>query len=270
MKIKMIVSDFDGTITNLKGEVTKKTITSINQYQEQGGLFVVATGRTRKLTLNPLEKLNIKYRYIISYCGALITDEINNKVIYQNYINIEEVNKILSIVYDNNMACLMFDDDYYYSIGNHSYTKRYIYKSLSHLVREINNKNELLQYIDLNKILKMTVINYSIMPLNIIKEAMDIKNIRCYSMQNHALEIVDIKTDKYEAIKILLKETNLKESETVCIGDSENDFCMIDNHQNGYTVNNASDKIKKVAKKIFSHCDKEPIVELIENLKKEI
>lgn len=68
----LICSDIDGTLLNSKGVVTPNVINSINYFQNNGGRFTLATGRSMDNVLPLLvEQLSIKIP-IICLSGAAI------------------------------------------------------------------------------------------------------------------------------------------------------------------------------------------------------
>jgi len=57
MKYKLILSDVDGTLVDENQNISENVLAKINQYQKEGGIFAIASGRieeSEKSTVNSL------------------------------------------------------------------------------------------------------------------------------------------------------------------------------------------------------------------------
>ena len=82
---KLIASDLDETILRKDKSVSKEDIEAIHAFEEAGGLFVCNTGRpftTVQETLQKLGQYDKKNKYVISYNGAVITENDGNRVLH--------------------------------------------------------------------------------------------------------------------------------------------------------------------------------------------
>lgn len=80
--MKILVSDFDKTLYT---ENYKENVELVNDFVNQGNMFIIATGRNLPSLLPDLDK-DLKYDYLICNNGGIIFDS-NLKVIYRKDID---------------------------------------------------------------------------------------------------------------------------------------------------------------------------------------
>ena len=101
--MKMLVSDFDGTLFN---KDYKENIKEINEFVDKNNLFVICTGRNLNRLLVDLDK-NLKFDYLICSNGAVIYDN-NFNEIYRSDIEPKVVDGVVNII--NNNDCFSDTD----------------------------------------------------------------------------------------------------------------------------------------------------------------
>lgn len=74
--MKLLVSDFDGTLFN---DHYKENIEAVNRFVDAGNLFAIATGRDLNRLLKDLDR-NLKFNYLICSDGAVIYDSHFNEI----------------------------------------------------------------------------------------------------------------------------------------------------------------------------------------------
>ena len=67
---------------------------------------------------------------------------------------------------------------------------------------------------------------------------------------NDFLEVINPEVSKWNAVKALAEQNGIDLRDTMCIGDSNNDFEMISSAGLGVAVANANDRIRNVAKMV--------------------
>jgi len=80
------------------------------------------------------------------------------------------------------------------------------------------------------------------------------------------LELMELGVNKWEAIKAVAEGFNVKPSEIMCIGDSNNDIPMIKNAGIGVAVSNTSDDVKKNAKTVTASNNDDGVALVIESI----
>ena len=101
--MKCVISDFDGT---LFCDDLNENLNSINNFVNDGNIFIIATGRTYESIKNEVNKYNIPCSYLICSDGSCIYDKENN-LIYSNYFSDNQKNNITEIIKENKkISCI--------------------------------------------------------------------------------------------------------------------------------------------------------------------
>lgn len=95
-KIKLVVSDLDGTLLNDEGEVSEKNVALIKKVEELGVHFTFASGRLHSAMLDFADKLDIRIP-IISLDGALVKDIYGSKIVSETIIPVKKVLKAIHL-----------------------------------------------------------------------------------------------------------------------------------------------------------------------------
>lgn len=105
---KLLALDLDGTIVSHGFKISKKNMKAMVEFIEKGNQIVFITGRpfyTSKTVADYFyQKTGKKIPYICALKGALIYDNINEKVLFENSINNDLFNDLYNIALKNKMA----------------------------------------------------------------------------------------------------------------------------------------------------------------------
>ena len=82
---KIIFCDFDGTLYN-NHEISINNINCISKFQKEGGIFVIATGRS-VFSLKKNLPVSVLPDYVIFSSGAGIINWKNDEILYCNHFN---------------------------------------------------------------------------------------------------------------------------------------------------------------------------------------
>src|SRR5690554_5130282 len=85
----LIITDLDGTLLNSQHSISDFNLQQIERYQQQGGLFTIATGRINRSVEQYIKKLNLTIP-IITYNGAQIYDPVDKKILYQKSFKVTD------------------------------------------------------------------------------------------------------------------------------------------------------------------------------------
>ena len=81
MKLKVIVTDLDGTLLNKKRWISKTNLLNLKEFIKDGGEVCFVTGRSldssRKIAKIFKSKTGYDIKYIACFNGAIIYDNIN-------------------------------------------------------------------------------------------------------------------------------------------------------------------------------------------------
>lgn len=230
---KLLVSDYDNTLytdeTSLLNNINK-----IKEFRNLGNYFAIATSRGYTSLMTEIEKYKIPYDFICTNNGAAISNN-NGKIIYKNFLNIEEFNKIEKIL------------SKYYNIE----ITRYYLNSI-----KIQNKEKITDNYDN---IPTEIIGYKIKGnlaiLNDIKKEVEsiLNNFEITIKENAKLFLNSKENNKEKAVKQLIKEITssyhsfalLSEKILVyTVGDDDVDFEMLRKY-NGFRMENSSGLLMK-------------------------
>lgn len=239
-KIKVIISDLDGTLLNAShqiGSYTKEVIQALNA---QGYEFWIATGRHHCDALGIRSKLGVK-ALLITANGATQSDY-EGELVHQETIDRSIVEAILSIncgtdVYKNlyqGPHWLMEREDEvfknYYEPGDFKYT----------LCKFSDYLNE-----PINKVFFTSLDHDQLVPIaeeikNSVGDFVDVT----FSMPE-CLEIMPKGANKGSAILKTLEHYGFSKDEAVAFGDGLNDLEMLTVIEKSFIMDNANPKLKE-------------------------
>lgn len=210
--MKVLVSDFDGTFFNKDYE---KNIELVNNFVDQGNMFVIATGRNITDLRRDMDSHFIKCSYFICNDGATIFDQFMN-VIYRKDLD----PKLVRTMY-NALSSVSYISNVYLDIS-------------TSFVTDINRPaNKVVgQIIDREKCVKLA---------NKINDYYP--ELFAYVSRNW-INITNRKLTKGSAIKFLEQYYNFDEYEIYTFGDGINDISLGD-YKNSYVLNSSFVTTKK-------------------------
>lgn len=285
---KLLTIDLDGTLLNSYGEVSENTKDALKKVVNQGTEVVLASGRPINSTKTLALELGVD-NYLISGNGAIVYDIKNDEIIYDRFLNKEQVLKIARICEENSIFYNIYTEDEvitkslnYNVLFYHKENLKKIEEKRTH----INIVQDIVKYIEEhenNRFLKVTVCDESKMIFNsIIRKLKDFEDIDILevehmskkkiksgtediSIEYHYTEITNKNVNKWTAIEFLLEKLNIKSEEVVAIGDNVNDKEMLINAGLGIVMGNSNPQIKEIGDKIVADNNSEGVLEAINN-----
>ncbi|WGI36296.1 HAD-IIB family hydrolase [Mesomycoplasma lagogenitalium] len=239
---KMICySDVDGTIYGRDFTVSEELKKDILNFQKNNGEFVISTGnpafaRHRKLAAD----LNV--RYLITSNGSAILDTKEDKFIYINRFPIDIQNKII-LAAQKYKSHINYWTDYRFFTANvkKEFDYCYDYSLFTRDMVELNDKPH-------PNVVKMEVFDTEENIKNIYLEIKDL-DINIVYMRKQHIEITMKKSSKGQAARWLSENVfNEKIENAMTIGDSPNDWTMLEISDFSYAMENSGDDTKKIAK----------------------
>ena len=107
---KLLALDLDGTLLNSYGEVSEATKNALQKAKSQGVEIVLASGRPISSTESLAIELGVD-NYLISGNGSAVFDIKNQKVIYDRFLNKEQVLKIAKLCEKNSFFYNVYTED---------------------------------------------------------------------------------------------------------------------------------------------------------------
>lgn len=254
---KIIACDMDGTLLDSNSKISRENLEAIDILSNKGVLFVPASGRTyseipKELIENP------KIRYVIGSNGATVFDKKTDKCIltciekeqilkiydilvkYGAYVSFRYKGKVFADIKQQNCKTL----DYLNVCGPHRECMK-----IAELKEDLR---EFLSGIDFVEVFaNFFHSNEDRDKCNL--EIMELGNLKTVRAWDCNLEIFNEEAGKGAALKKLAESLNIDISDTVAVGDSENDISMIEVAGLGLAMGNSVESIKKIADEVI--CD---------------
>jgi Cof subfamily protein (haloacid dehalogenase superfamily) len=281
---KLVAIDLDGTLLNSYGEVSEATKNALQKAKNQGVEIVLASGRPISSTESLAIELGVD-NYLISGNGSAVFDIKNQKVIYDRFLNKEQVLKIAKLCEKNSFFYNVYTEDEVIA-SSLNYNVLFYYKENLKKIEEkrthINVVQNIEKYIEESgkeKFLKITVCDESqfifnsimkrlkmIEDIDVLETAyMSKKKIKSgtedVDIQYFYTEVTNKNVNKWSAIEFLLEKLNINKEEVLTIGDNMNDIEMIQNAGLGIVMGNSNPKMKEIAKEIVSDNNSEGVLE---------
>ncbi len=267
LKYKLIISDYDGTITD-KSVPSEEVIKAIQKYQASGGKFALCTGRAIRATSKFLGLNGFNPDAVSFFQGSVV--HVNNKPVLKGGIDKDTVHDIIKTVnekWDRIFAVYIGDD--LYSASENEVANLYLdfYRKAGGNAFLVNN---LLDAVNGAKesITKMVILkdpnDDALEVYTFIEENFGDK-VYVNSGAPFIIEIVSKKYSKEESARFIAKELGIGEDETITIGDSTNDISLL-KFGYGMAVESGSKELKKMAKFIAPPIEELPVKYVIEKI----
>ena len=240
--MKIAISDYDGTLRELKeGVVPKSNIEAIQKWRKAGNKFGIATGRNISMLDFELKNYDITLDFVICVNGAVVLDKERN-ILHSVKIPPSIVSEFieLPIVTDSDNQIIVFCERKIFSIRPYS-----------------EMPIELVPKISFDELIKRDdVVQFGI-KFKTAEEALKMKEDlpKIFPMlggnpNRNYLDINMSGVSKKYGIAQLLKIMNLQDCPLFVIGDDSNDLPMIEEY-NGYTVKTAAPFMHEAAVKVY-------------------
>ena len=288
---QLIAIDLDGTLLNSYGVVTDRTKQTIKKCIDKGIEIVLASGRPND-SIEAIAKEIGAEHYFIAGNGALIYDIKKQKVIYEKYMSKEKVLEIIKISEQNSISYNVYTDK---TILATSLKYNVLYYHKENLKKEeskkthINIVDDMYTYVKQmqeEKFLKITICDTNSNVFNaIIRKMKQIKGIDILEVSHMSRKIIKQGTedvpieyyyteislqevDKYNALQFLQKKLNIKNEETIAIGDNMNDKKMIQKAGMGIAMKQSCPAIIEVADYVTEGNNEDGVAKALENFVK--
>lgn len=258
----LICTDCDGTLTDGKGELSEENAKAIKYFQEEGGLFTLATGRFPDHIRLFKDSLQINAP-IVSLNGTALYDTEESKLINSWTMKKSDCWELLQYVNIHWRQVW----EYWLNYSHHDSTG---YKPMEHPPGDIS-LSQLFDTLpeDLYKIVIVQPEEITPLIQADLKEKFGDKFRFDTSWQN-GLEIQDINSGKGVAVRYMKEHLNADIHTTIGIGDYENDITLLECADIGYAVENALPRVKQAADRITVNNNESAIAKVIMELEKDL
>jgi len=253
-EIEAIFCDLDGTLLNNNHQVSKENIEAIKECRKKNVRFIINSGRSYPQIENILKQIGTyekENEYSICMNGAVILENKHKKIIRQIYMRMNLVKKIIEISLKYNLMIIIYTYDFIYiykdngidSTEENQSTKNFkVYNNID--IDNIENEVD-------GNILKITLVNRNDFnelnnAYNELKKNYGKELSLHFTFNNYYLEINKNGCNKALALKWMCDYLQLNEKNTIAIGDSPNDYEVLEEAGIGAAMNNADAKSKRL------------------------
>jgi len=266
MVIKLIVTDIDGTIMKYKGGFNQSVIDCIKKLDESGIKVIPVTGRMHKSAKKVADELGLK-NPIVSYQGALVKDNTpEENILYERYIPNDLTEKIIKYAKSQKIHINLYMNDDLYVEQENEFTQKYAghqkipYNVIQFSDLQIDKVNKVL-LIDYNDADKVTFIKKQLQS--------DFPDLYIVKSTDYFCEICNKEATKGHGVKCIQDYYGISKSETLAIGDHDNDLELLLSGGVAVAMGNATENLKQVATYITDTVDNDGFVKAVEKFVKE-
>jgi hypothetical protein len=238
-RIKVVISDLDGTLLNQHHIISEYTKSVFQELHNQGYLLIIATGRHHLDALPIVADLGCPV-YLVTSNGARIHSP-QKELLFSLDINSEAIKSVLSLGIDSGFTTVLFKENIWLT-NKHN-------EALNSFQAELNYLPELVNFDTIEDLsaIKMFFTHDRHSRLMELRDKIVEKHSDVFS---HAfslplcLEFMDKSVDKSLAIARILEIENSNFHETISFGDGYNDERMLNATAVGLVMGNAPDSLK--------------------------
>ncbi len=260
MAIKLVAVDMDDTLLDGTLKVSPRTCEAIRKAQEQGIVVTIATGRMFTSALPFAEELNIQAP-IITYNGGMVRYPASKEMVFHQPINSEVAAKLVELFRQRGWYLQSYMNDELYVVERSE--KAQSYERLAGITAVAVGDEFYTMKHEPTKML-------TIAEPHEIQEIQGIVNqefggeIFAATSKAHYLELTHPSVNKGHALSILAEKLHINREEVMAIGDSNNDYHMVEYAGFGVAMGNASDRLKGIAQAVTGHNNAHGVAEAIE------
>jgi Cof subfamily protein (haloacid dehalogenase superfamily) len=243
VKYKLIAVDFDETLVINNSPISPANKIAIQKYLAAGGHLCIATGREYKSLTPRLDEIpEIKYLPSITFQGALIKIMDAKDDIYKQYIQVSSVERALNEYSKTDLEILIVSENHIFVPSKtRVLADRYMnFLGIGQIARYFDTVEEFSAKYPNPQVLKIMFLGSpaqikSFTPkLNKIFKGEVVFTV----VADYLSEGVQVNCSKGNALKILADYYGVDISETIGVGDSQNDISLVSRAGLGIGVNN--------------------------------
>ncbi|WP_134683795.1 Cof-type HAD-IIB family hydrolase [Brevibacillus migulae] len=284
-QVRLIATDMDGTLLNELGEISQENREAIKAAQAKGIKVVVATGRSYKEAVPPLQAAGITCP-IICVNGAEIRDEQGEKVksvplSYPTYRQVAAILEDAGIYYELYTDSGTYSDNRekafqtmvdYLTAAYPDYPEEKIKEKIDfRFAREsfsiVNDYDEVLDQDAGVEIYKLLVFSNDEAALAAAAEKLQqLPELAVSSSAKNNLELTNRGAQKGIAVKEFAAQHQILLEETMALGDNFNDLSMLKIVGYSVAMGNAEEEIKQICTFVANRHDKHGVAHAIQEL----
>lgn len=240
---KLFICDLDGVLVQSDGTIRKGDLEKIKEYQEDGGLFVICTGRMDQDIEYVEKQLGFKGSFRISQNGAVIKKK-DGTILFHKTIKKVDTSLLNNILAQSAVRTEVNDinNRYFPSPRNPEEVAEFIDTSIV--------KEDLFEYVQ--KDLEPTIyLNFGdLEQFDIIREQVKQKvgeKVAIAQTSATSLEIFSNEASKGNAAKFIAEQLKISKDQIIVAGDAESDVTMFPHAGKTFAVGKSDKQTIKAA-----------------------
>lgn len=241
-KVKLVVSDMDGTLLNSQGEVSPRFFSQFEALKKHKIHFVAASGRQYQSILHKLDRIKDEISIIAENGGFMQHDQVSEVLLQLSKENVQKCVEKLRTV-DGSYIVLCGKKAAYIETNDQEFISKFseYYKSYE-IVEDLTKVED-------DEFLKIAVYHFESSEAYILPEIKDItQTLQVTVSGQNWLDISHKDANKGYALTMLQNKLNVKADETLVFGDYNNDLQMLELGYFSYAMANAHPDVKKIAR----------------------
>jgi Cof subfamily protein (haloacid dehalogenase superfamily) len=241
-KIKLVVSDMDGTLLNSKGEVSQQFFTLFKELKKRNIYFCAASGRQHNSIVDKLSTIKNDI-YVIAENGGIAKK--GDEIFLSNFLKPEKVLKLIPILREieganmvlccNDAAFIESKEERFIGLFQEYYQSFEVVENLMEIPKT-------------TPVFKIAIYHFNSSEEFIYPIIKDLNNEVLLKVSGkNWLDISDKKANKGNALREVQKLLNITKEETMVFGDYHNDIEMMQEADFSFAMKNAHSDIKKLA-----------------------
>lgn len=267
MDIKLIVSDIDGTILPMGGQVSRETVEAVRECRECGTEFVIASGRWYPAALKVVkDMLGIEDGYMIICNGGAVV-RCDGTVLMEGVMDAQQARKAYDILLPEKVMMT-------------SYVRGAIYRMRSHYLKsfrlpevggyfsgsryDVVDEDEQ-AFLEKGLVRPYKIEAYSDDPalLASLRTKLEAAGLQVNSAFPFNLEIMAPGSGKGASVRWLTQHLGLQMEQVMGFGDYTNDLPMLTNVGWPVAVGNALDEVKAACRIVAPACAENGVAQTI-------
>ena len=247
MQYNVVVTDYDGTLAHDDNTVAESSVKVILEFINQGGTFMVSTGRGPTGILPALHRMGIEKGLVMCLQGNVVCDIPTGKMLANTGMPKEMAVKICQCLEGEGVSVVAYLD----GIGHTNVITPNIkhYNDLNG-AKSVEIYQPLSQYIAENdkKVNKIIVVEEPAVVTNCQNKYRDsFPGISVNKSASTLLEFVDAHMSKGIALSNFRKNHLTEKDKVIALGDTQIDVSLLQAADMGVAVGNAMQEVKDVA-----------------------
>lgn len=258
-KIRMIVTDLDGTLVDAAYKISEENRNAVREAAKLGVPTVIATGRMHSSAVRYAEEIGVEGA-VISYNGAIVRST-SGEVLAASYLEPQVVERVLGYAFARNWYVQSYVGDALYYVEKTEAAR--IYEAASKIYGEAVGRGGMLART--KEVPKLLVVVPAEEIADIIRELRNQFRNEADVMQSSPtyIEIVRPGVSKARAMLALAEKRGIVPGEIMALGDSGNDVEMLRAAGLGVAMGNAIPAVKEAADEVTLSCEQNGFAEAV-------